>query len=412
MLAPQQHLLNYVRDNTKLQQIREQLKQPSERTYNGTIPSYEWTENVLGNNIYEKIILATPGIEQLGTSKETAFTVLGGSCVLRTKCFHRLKAGFITDMVTGEKKNITSVAQVAEWIENAISLDQIVDIVGPYKGAAYAIISEEYLWLQKIMSALEHLFNRKLTDNEQDMLAAAIQKSEQKKHEMLKKYLAYVTQKEAHVVRIVDADIFDELREARDTLLDALDIKFEQLKELYKNIFHTNQKTDDSLYAYLDSVSIIETMYSGLYLNILQKRGYVKTPKGIIIEPWIHARLGNILNIKKVEKKHMYLYSGIDTNLAFIAMDSASTKGFLRTQSKKSIQIVPNIYNYKKIFNNTAFISKKLIEYYLNYFSYILFDQDKEEIKILQQSSHKIDYDIIKKNILHSLNTLSYTVFE
>lgn len=347
MLSNTQPLLNYIRDTDKLQQIRERLRMPTECLSNGIIPDYEWSKKVLGNT-YQKVILATNGIEELGRNPDTEFTAIGGSCVLRTKCFFRLKAGFLTDLSTGEKVKISSIRQVADWIKDAISLDQIVETIGSYNGSRYCYISENELWTQKIIQALIPLFG-KIDEKDVNYIRKSISISENRRYHIIKKYLELTSKKPIEIVRVIDTDILKDLEDISAQLLGELDISYSLIKEqVSKSLPKSTFATQSELRRYVYYSVLIGTMYTGKYFDLLQKKGYVSTPKGLIIEPWHHGSGELVTKIlyELTNRFHPYLQSGINKNIAILVIDCPSNQRLIRYTSSLSIDSVPNIHNY------------------------------------------------------------------
>lgn len=365
MIDSEQEILNNGRDTGRLQKIRDRLTSPSGGIYQGTLPDKTWAKTNIGQ-IYKKVILASAGIEKLG-SKGNEYTVLGGWCAIRTRCMRDLAKGILTDVGTGREIKIESVEEVAHWITQAISADQIVESIGIYNGETYVAISEEKLWTEKVINALEDVFDRGLTTSEIDILSKAMSIAETKRFLITKQYIEYVTQKSVNFRRVIDRDIFNELVNGRDELLQAVQTSIKEIAEplIQNRVKFDNKslelwqqhKTIDDLCNYVRDYSLVWFMYTGPYLKILQDKGYVTTPKAIIMEPWSHGA-SNEAEANFKEKvfasqsgKNNYLVpGGLNEDLAFIAIDESSEYNFKPSKVNKTIAEVPNIINYDDFF--------------------------------------------------------------
>jgi hypothetical protein len=358
-----QILLENSRDIRKLELIRKKLAEPDGGIYKGTLPPKEWADRYLGD-AHNKVILASTGIEKLGTP-QNEFTAIGGWCAIRTKCFKSIAQGWLIDQSTGRKTKITSVSQVADWIENSVSADQIVEAIGIYNGTIYTAISEIKLWTQKVADALKIILKRELNKGEVTALYTALQIGESKRQKATKKYLEYILNKKINLTIVKDEDIFEDLIEGRNLLLKSIGTSLEELVEptinrivkqrKLKNLKNGNGSRSKML-SYIDKYSIVWFMYTGPYLKLLQKKGYVKTPKGLIIEPWEHSS-GHELEAKalfnykvfgKNNGENNYLVEdSINEDLAIIGIDEVSEYNWQKSKLQKYINEVPNLRNYK-----------------------------------------------------------------
>lgn len=357
-----QILLKHARDPGKLSIIRERLSRNTGRIFNGVALNPDWAQKYLGDT-YEKVILAPKGIDSLGESKDSFFTVLGGWCAVRTKCLRDMGRGILTNPISGKRSQIKSISQVAYWIENAISADQIVETIGIYKGLNYAAISEENLWTKKVINTLELNLNRDLIDSEKQTIRNAIIIAEEKRYKITKKYIEYILNKKVSLTRIVDTHIYEDLIDGRDTMFERMGITVDDLVEpLIERILNNpdaelkiGTKTRKDLLNYINSSSLVWFMYTGPYLKILQKKKFVTTKKGIIIEPWSHAISNESeakFNSLFFTDNNSYLYSGgINEDIAFITIDEVSSYNWKPSKGFLSISEVPNINNYESIIN-------------------------------------------------------------
>ena len=354
-----QKLLNNSRDTLKIEIIRSKLCLPKGGLYKGCLPKYKWSEENIGQTYY-KTILASKGIENM---KFGTYTVLGGWCSLRTKCVNDLSKGIFTDPKTGFIQKYKNVDEVADWIAHAISVDQIIESIGMYNGDSYAAISEEYLWSEKVIRIVQKYFSRKLLNSEQDKIRQSIRISDDRRYQITKKYIELVQNKKITLTKIIDSDIFSELVLARDKMLNDFNISLVDLgrqlttnRGLLKNKNKNDKKEiQEDINFYINNYIIVMLMYTGYYLEILRAKGYVKTAKAIVIEPYAHVQSnefegefkGAVFSSDK-GKNNYHIKGGINENIGFIAMDDVSTYACKRVKLIKSIFNVPNIKNYNK----------------------------------------------------------------
>lgn len=354
-----QRLLNNSRDTLKIEIIRSKLSLPKGGIYNGCLPKYSWAEKNIGQTYY-KTILASKGIENM---KFGTYTVLGGWCSLRTKCVNDLSKGILTDPETGLIQYYKNVDEVAQWLLNAVSADQIIESIGIYNGDSYAAISEEYLWSEKVIRILQKYFSRKLLNSEQDKIRQSIRISDDRRYKITKRYIEQVQNKKIALTKIIDSDIFSELIKSRDRILNNFNISLVDLgkrlatnRGLLKNKNNNDRKAIlEDIRFYVNNYSIVMLMYTGYYLEILKKKGYVETAKAIVIEPYSHIQSNEfegefkgIVFSSNKGKNNYHIKDGINENIGFIAVDDVSTYACKRIKLSKSIFEVPNIKNYNK----------------------------------------------------------------
>ena len=365
-----QILLNNTRDTLKLKIIRSRLSLPKGGLYKGCLPKHKWAQENIGHTYY-KTILASKGIE---STKFGTYTVLGGWCSLRTKCINDLTKGILTDPETGFTQYYKSVDEVAQWLLNAISADQIIESIGMYNGDSYAAISEEYLWSEKVIRILQKYFSRKLLNFEKDKIKQSIRISDDKRYQITKKYIEMVQNKKINLTKIIDNDIFSDLVKSRDKMLNDFNISLMDLgkrlainRGLLKNKNdHDKKVIEEDINFYINNYSIVMLMYTGYYLEILKEKGYVKTPKAIVIEPYAHVQSNEfegefkgIIFSSNKGKNNYHIEGGINENIGLIAMDDVSNYACKRIKLSKSIFEVPNIKNYSK-FIDTLSLDKNI----------------------------------------------------
>ena len=335
--SDKQVILNSSRDKLRLEKIREKLQTPNGGLFKGRLPNYKWAIENLGES-FDKVILASNNIERLSLD---SYTVLGGWCAIRTRCINDLQKGIITDTITGKKQQYKTVDELCNWLMKAIALDQIIEAIGSYNGDNYTAISEEYLWLEKIVKIVNKYFNRKLNETEIDKVLKAIKHSEEKRSKATELYLSFIKGKRVQITKVRDIDIFQDLIRSRDSLFDRLNITKEKLTQpmvLNRNI--TRKIKDSShilndLYQYIDRYSIVWFMYTGYYLDLLKDKGYVKTDYAIIIEPYSHARSNEsesefkkVMLSSKNGTNNYLVHGGINEKLGFIASSETKLEEF------------------------------------------------------------------------------------
>ncbi len=426
-LCVEQELLNSARENQKLLIIRDMLQQPNGGIPDGKLPSHDWAEKFLGET-FHKVILATNGIEKLG-EKGYEFTVLGGWCAVRTQCLKEISEGKLTDYISGETKTFTTTFEVARWLQSAIAFDQIIEAVGKYNGTEYVAISEERMWTEKVVHALERYFSRKLHQTEKDEIQIAIHNAEEKRYECTKRYLEYASGKKINLLRVVDRDIYKDLELARTRLFRKLNISLSDLTKSTidritnrKQILEVNELENfiKSINSYIKSYSLIWMMYTGPYLSILKKKGFVKTPKAIVIESWNH------FSGIEIEAKTEFNYRlfgqnngennqlqphSINEDIAFIAMDEPSDFRWKRHRRTRKINKVPNIHNVEK-YVHTLSVSPTITsldlsknEVYQECFNFIPYKQGFTLLNKMQTIAS--DYRTTRKNMLDKQNSAS-----
>jgi hypothetical protein len=443
-----QILLNNARDPNKLQVIRNRLRQHDGGIYNGSLPESSWSKKYLGD-MYQKVVLATPDIETFGTPNNE-FTVLGGWCAIRTKCNLDMAKGIITDPLSGNRTNYNSVTQVAEWIQRAVSADQIVETIGTYTGDIYAAISEEQLWTEKVINAVEQHLKKRLTDHEKELLDHSIGIAETKRYTITKNYLEYVTGKSINLTRIIDKDIYNNIVSERNKLLEIVGTTIDDLVKPILNRAKTKSKIIDEiamqetlkdLYHYIDSYSLVWLMYTGAYLNILKSKGFIKTPKAIIIEPWSHAFSNEaraVFNANIFKGANNYSQAkGLNEDLAFVGIDEASKFNWKQNSATQPISMVPNISNLDQYFNmldnnlSISSIDLRINESFINGVNYLPYGKCKQILiqmialrdeyrKDRQKHKHdpkylgklRTDTSSTMKSLANSVNNELYTMFK
>jgi hypothetical protein len=197
-----------------------------------------------------------------------------------------------------------------------------------------------------------------LTEKQGQLVLDSLRSNENKKFIATKKYLEAISGSELEVVKFTDSEIWDDLISARDKLFLSSNTTLEDLAQfMVQNRSSHNQSLDSKIIndisVYIRDYSLVWTMYSGFYLEILKKKKIVNTKFGLIIEPWVHSRSNEaqiLLNENLIESSvnnHYLNPAGINKNLGFIAISEYSSYNFKSTRVNNSINEIPNLLNYR-----------------------------------------------------------------
>ena len=222
-----------------------------------------WIDKQFGQ-FGERVLIVSKGADNLNSQEITA---IGGWCAIRTADVAKMQQGIITDPITGEEKQFKSIPEVTDWIKKAISIDQCIEAIGVYAGQNYAVISEEQLWGDRVKGIVANQLNRPLTQTDEGQIETAIREGEEKRYIYTQRYIKLVSGQEPNLRRVVDRDVYDNLVEVRDEMLDVAGVSLESLKKKFPN--------DSSI----DSYSLVWGMYTGPYLKMLKNKGYISTQK-------------------------------------------------------------------------------------------------------------------------------------
>lgn len=332
-------LINTAFDTKAVTRMKSMIQAPTRGIISSSLnPAIEeWIPRSLGT-FGNKVVGVSDGAELLDVSNITA---LGGWCAIRSNDFKRLNdSGTVFDPDTGVETKIKEVEAIADWITRAVSIDQVVDAIGMFQGKRYVAISEEKLWSERTINTVEEQLKRPLTSSEKDTISNAVAVAEQLRYQYTNRYLKYATGEDATLTRVVDQDIFSELKEVRDQMLEVAELPLQEFKQRFPD-------------GRSESYSIVWGMYTGPYLDLLKKKGYVADQKAIILEPWWHAFNEN--NPAKTEvnervfSRNPYLASeGINKNIGYVAYADAMDNVSDRYRNIYPISAVPNRENYQK----------------------------------------------------------------
>lgn len=324
----------------KIKKIENQISSYGGRVCNGEYGNDldNITQDLFGQ-FDVRLVGVSKGIRRLQPNITTA---IGGWCALRTADVNKLKEyGSVSDPLTGESKAITSINTMNDWLEQAVSIDQIIEAVGLFKGNKYVAISEVKLWADRIRLELSNRLNRPLTKKETNQIENSLRIAELKRFVYTQRYLNYANKCENSIVRVEDRDIWDDLVQIRDEMLRTIGSNVITLI----NGFPDEEKN-------IPGYSIVWGMYTGLYLNLLKSRGLVSTTNGLIIEPSFHAigetKAKAYVSDKIFNEENNYLVrGGINENLAFAAYAELMFPNGDRMSRRYTIDQIPNPLNYR-----------------------------------------------------------------
>lgn len=273
--------------------------------------------------------------------------VAGGWCALRTKDVINLsQQGIIADPYSGTLKEVRSVDQVADWIRNAVSFDQIVESIGAVNAAERIVISEQRLWTERVITKLSVIFGRPLSLDERATIRDSIESSEKKRATMTERYLKIATGKEnLNFRQIVDGNIWQDLKYARADMLSRVGLSAKKLQVMFP---------DDA--ESIPASAIVWTMYSEPYFDVLRNKGKVSKKTVFVVEPSIHTyadtRPGNEVVQRIYQDKGKYFDpKGMNANTGFIAFMECITPNGLNVRKNLTMGEVPNIANWERLLN-------------------------------------------------------------
>lgn len=305
---------------------------------NGSMQRFE---AVLGDFAPRVLIASDPNGTTLIPEQ---IAVAGGWCAFRTKDVATLtEQGCIMNPETGALEKVTDVSQVAEWIEQAVAFDQAIESVGAVRAREYAVISEQRLWTQRIQAKCSAVLGKSLSSDEESRLEKAVVNAELKRAEITRRYIQYVTNNETVIFqRVVDEDIWDDLKTARNLLLGKAGIPLSRLRGMFPN--------DPTL----SNASLVWAMYSEPYFDMLRSRGTIQSQTVFVVEPSLHAYPETQPEMQVAQRIYQErgIYfdpKGFNANTGFIAyLECVSSRG-ANARRDLCIGEVPNIANWRRI---------------------------------------------------------------
>ena len=207
-------------------------------------------------------------------------TIAGGWCAIRTSEVKKIEDGWLVNPETNTPEPITSVNQVADWIEKAVSFDQVVESIAPINGKQMMAISEVKLWSERISDKVGGVLRKPLSSGEKERIFNAVESADQTRFQLTKRYLNFATQSDRGdaLIRLPDYQIWQELLAARDELLAKAEVSLEALA-----------RQNGNSRPFLNSLSMVWAMYSEPYFRNLKQSGYISEKTYLLAEPATHA---------------------------------------------------------------------------------------------------------------------------
>lgn len=357
-------LIQHAREQTKYKALVETLAAKGAVLYGGVIPDSKWSAEIHG--AYSEKVFLVPNLSQKVITDSEDFTVLGGWCVMRTKCIELLNNGRYTDLLSGEEIVISDIQKFADWLANAISVDQIAEAIGVSKSKNYVAVSEIELWSSKISTLLSEHLKKALTEVEKKLIYEAVTESERKRSVATKRYLSLMRNEETELISVHDLAIVDDLESEKAEMYEYLDITQEDLLEIMmrsrvenKSLTEEEIEAKRELYkSFLVSNTNIQMMYTGKYLDVLKKHDFVHTKYGIIIEPWYYpstneaeAYLFHKLITDREGRDNYFVEGGMNEHVGYFATTGITDFGWNRVRRHKKISEIPNVMNYNNYYD-------------------------------------------------------------
>lgn len=339
--------------------LQEKLLGPFQQTRNriesaqrGHLPNGKTLEDlplsILGSEFAPKVIIgALPE-----SATKDSLTISGGWCTLRLVEAGKLeKERVLLNPVTGTEEPITSIQQVANWLQDSIAFDQVVEAIGPILGNEYVAISESRLWAKRILIAVENSLG-KLKFSERKFLIQAVEDAEKKRALLTERYLQLVLGKSVRLRRITDREIWGDLRKAQQELFSKSGLSVASMAKEFSNGNNN-----------LSSRVLVFSLYSEPYFAMLRRKGLVTNQNVVISEPTIHTRTkdlaGNAVIQAVYQANGKYGQPGINPNTGFVAFMECLWQGNEKGKGKGepvrdtlAINQVPNTSNWRELFSN------------------------------------------------------------
>lgn len=313
---------------------------PGGLTLDGNIERFN---DILGDFAPRVLILSNPDNPLSLLPEQIA--AAGGYCALRTKDVESLsKEGVIMNPITSELAEIKSVEQVCRWIIDSVTFDQAIESIGTPEAFEYVAISERRLWTERVNAKLSKVFDRKLSQAEQNMVERSLEEAEKIRAIITERYISLVTGNEnVNFKRVIDDDIWEDLKKAQEEMFARAGIT---INDLVSN-FPSDAET-------IKSSAIVWAMYSEPYFDMLRNKGFIKNKTLFIVEPTLHTfadtAAGNaVVNAIYQNSGEYFDPNGINKNTGFIAFIECVKTGGDSVRKKSGVGEVPNISNWKRL---------------------------------------------------------------
>lgn len=278
--------------------------------------------------------------------------IAGGWCALRTKDMEGFRPDVATliNPATGTPEPIRSVKQVCEWIIQSVAFDQVIESIGAANASEYVAISERKLWSSRIVEKLGKIFSRDLTAKEIQQIDEAVEMSEKIKFGMTQRYMEYLLGGKPNLTRVVDEDIWEDLRSARDKMLQKAGLSIPALQQEFP--------TDVTL----ANTSLVWAMYTQPYFDVLRDRGYIKRDIAVVVEPSHHAFVetrAEATMARRVfgESGRYFAPGSFNDKTGFVTFIECIDGKGQNVRKTLAIDNVPNISNWRNLFTSGGFLS-------------------------------------------------------
>jgi len=348
------HYDNSGKLNSRLNTIRDHISGRGGRIKDCDILIGNNTKNFFENS-YNKIICTPKAFEKWITKVPTSEIItFGGVCVLRTFENKTLSSkSMLVDVKTGKLIKPNSIKILIKWLENNISLDQIVCSVLENKSNNYIIYTEEFLWSKKIIDYYEKINKTELDRGEKEKIFKACEKTELKKFQLIGKYLKYISNTKIKLTHIKDTDIQNILVKSRDTVYKKTDINTEKIVEVIKSYIKDNKSFNEKeALNYINNYSLVWTLFTGVFWDLMYKNKVINKEKIIITVPWDMTYPSDndgksYFNDDVFSNENKYLETGINKNVSCIAIAQPSSFNHKIDIANKPISQVPNVLNWE-----------------------------------------------------------------
>ncbi len=307
-----------------------------------------------GRNQWEKILGPFAVKVGLVTDPENPKTLVpeqlaafGGWCAIRTADVENLEKGIIANPKTGLTESIQSASQVARFIEDGVTFDQIVESIGAVNCGSTIAVSEETLWGNRVIEKVKSSSGVRLNAEGEDQIRQAIAEAEQQRFVMTGRYLK-MARGFNNLQRVRDTDIFPILKETRDKLLSDLGIRN---PAFLATIGSGKQMPPISV---VDGQTLIFTMYTEGYCKALKEAGLTSADKFLIAEPLLHTYASsealNYLVFRVFGERGNGIYfdlKGTNPNTGFGAFVECLTPSATSVRRVMNMGAVPNVSNWE-----------------------------------------------------------------
>lgn len=271
--------------------------------------------------------------------------IAGGWCALRTCEVNNLQQGLIVNPETALPEKITSAGQVANWIQQAVSFDQVTEAIAPLNQGEMMAISEVKLWSQRICQKLNNILGQSLSSGEKERIFDAVETADQTRFKLTQRYITYVTNspRGQSLKRLPDYQIWRELTTARDELLLLGELSLNKLARMY-----------NASPALLEPLSLVWAMYSEPYFRNLRQSGLINGHVYLIAEPAEHAQATSATEAYFINKIYQDLgvyfeRYGINHKTGYAAFIGCLDSRGQNARRSLNLGSIPNLANWQQL---------------------------------------------------------------